>query len=160
RRPPAGGRPVRRGALVRRTVSLALRIGFAIGVLGIATLGILPKYWPLVLPKLAQHSRIYAMPHSIKKGEDFVSSGLLKRLQRLGYRERQVGVTLAPGEYSHEKDKLLLHRRAFHGPGAVEEDRLAVVQVGSDGRIQSVRDARSGQALALLLEPEVIGEIH
>jgi penicillin-binding protein 1B len=137
-----------------------LRVGFALAVLGIGALGILPKYWPVELPPLAQQSRIYARPHRVVEGQNIESSGLVERLRRLGYRELEPDGSPEPGQFARPRGRLILHRRAFRSPAASGEARIAMLQLGKGGRIEKILD-ESGKSLAsVVLEPEVVGEIH
>jgi penicillin-binding protein 1B len=132
----------------------ALKIGL-LGVLaGMLAVVIIPRLLPLELPDLTEPSLIYARPHRIAVGQNIGSSGLVDRLTRLGYRETKSEPR--PGEFVRKPDRLILHRRAFQTAAASGPERRVELVLNKKGRIEEIRDSNGG----LLLEPDVIGELH
>jgi len=139
----------------RQLLGAALATGLVTGCLSLGALVWAP---PIELSELAAPSRVYARPHRLAGGQDMESSGLLARLARLGYRQIQSG-TPRPGEYRRDRAQIELHRRAFRTPLASGEDRDVLLRVSS-GRIESIRGVDGERIPSLLLEPEVVGELH
>ncbi len=131
-----------------------LKIGL-LGVLaGMLVVVIIPRLLPLELPDLTEPSLIYARPHRVAVGQNIGSSGLVERLTRLGYRETKSEPR--PGEFRRKPERLILYRRAFQTAAASGPERRVELVLNKKGRIEEIRDANGG----LLLEPDVIGELH
>jgi penicillin-binding protein 1B len=129
------------------------------GAAAILGLSVLPRLFPVTLPNLAEPSLIYARPHRITVGQNVVTSGLIERLERIGYRDTDG--TLGPGGFRRDRRELTIHRRAFHTPAAAGDARAVTLSLDATGRIQAMADTKGGApAASLLLEPEVIGELH
>jgi len=132
---------------------------FALGgvVLGIAAFATLPRLFPLELPSLKEPLLIYARPHRVSVNQDIESSRLVDRLARLGY--RKVDGNPEPGQFRVADGRLVLNRRAFRTPAASGEARRVEMRVAK-GRITSMVDREGEPVPSLVIEPEVIGELH
>ena len=139
----------------RQLLAGAFGAALLVGLFGLGALVWAP---PIELSELAAPSRVYARPHRIAAGQDLEASGLVARLARLGYRQIEKG-TPRPGEFRKDAQQIELHRRAFRTPLASGEDRDVVLAIGR-GRIDALREPNGARVASLLLEPEVVGELH
>jgi penicillin-binding protein 1B len=135
-------------------VRSAFKIGLLGAVAGMLAVVVIPRLFPLELPDLTEPSLIYARPHRIAVGQNIGSSGLVERLTRLGYRETKGEPK--PGEFQRKKDRMILFRRAFQTAAASGPERRVELVLNKKGRIENIEDSNGG----LLLEPDVIGELH
>jgi penicillin-binding protein 1B len=131
-----------------------IKVGLAGVIAGMLVVVVVPRLFPLTLPNLTEPSLIYARPHRIAVGQNIGSSGLVERLTRLGYRETKAEPK--PGEFQRRSDRLVLFRRAFRTAAASGPERRVELVLNKKGRIDEIRDSNGG----LLLEPDVIGELH
>ena len=132
----------------------ALKIGLLGAIAGMLVVVIIPRLFPVVLPDLTEPSLIYARPHRVAVGQNIGSSGLVERLTRLGYRETKADPK--PGEFQRKPERLVLYRRAFQTAAASGPERRVELLLNKKGRIEEILNSNGG----LLLEPDVIGELH
>jgi len=113
---------------------------------------------PKRLPEPALPNRVLARPHRIAPGQDLEASGLLRRIERLGYR-RTRSPTPALGEYFRGDERLVIHRREFLGPaGPVPPERIEL-RLGWDRQIGAIRDEQGRVQDEALLDPETLGAL-
>jgi penicillin-binding protein 1B len=113
---------------------------------------------PKRLPEPALPNLVFSAPHRIVPGQDVEASGLVARLQRLGYRRTRKNAP-APGEYFHGRERIAIHRRGFAGPaGPVALERFEL-RLDWGGRIAGIRDETGRERDEALLEPETLGAL-
>src|SRR5262245_61359477 len=109
-------------------------------------------------PARARAAEPRARPHRIAPGQDLEASGLLRRIERLGYR-RTRSPTPALGEYFRGDERLVIHRREFLGPaGPVPPERIEL-RLGWDRQIAAIRDEQGRVQDEALLDPETLGAL-
>lgn len=143
----------------RRWALSMLGVGVGIGLLVIFGLGLAASFAPIELPELDVPSRLYSQPYWIRGGTSVDASGIVRRLQRLGYHEVTQG-ELKPGEFRKSKRKVSFNRRPFRGPLADGGEGVFTLRLDSARRIRSIRGSHGEPQARVALEPEIIGELH
>lgn len=101
---------------------------------------------------------VYSAPFVFEDGARFSAAHLLRRLKRLGYREKKAGF-LSPGEYQHfAEDRFTLFLRAVETPALVQNGSIVYLEAESPGKWSVLTE--DGKPIgSALLEPELITEL-
>ena len=136
-----------------------LAIGVGLGAVAVLGLGAAARFLPIELPELDVPSRIYSEAHWIRTGNNVDATGVVRRLQRLGYHEVNQG-ELGPGEYRKGKRELSFNRRPFSGALTSGDAGTFTLRLDSARRIRTIRGPHGEPQARVALEPEIIGELH
>ena len=103
-------------------------------------------------------SLVFARPLELYQGQRLDAGRLTKELDLLGYRNTEDVVR--PGDYSHERDRVVVYVREFNFPDALEP--AIRIKVDFDGvRLASLTALDGGVARSLVrVDPYLLGKIY